>query len=70
MKTVKAVLDELATLGHVELRRAKKFVVPRLVTLELVRKQATKARKSFKAIKAWARPETLKACRVRLGCIR
>ncbi len=46
-KAVKEVVDTLARVGHVELKKNGSFVVPGLVRLVVVKKAATKERKGI-----------------------
>ena len=46
-KAVKDVIEELANVGHVELKKSGVFTVPNLVRLLVVKKAATKERKGI-----------------------
>ena len=46
-KDVKGVLEAIAAIGHVELKKNGLFVVPSLVRMVVVKKPATKARKGI-----------------------
>jgi nucleoid DNA-binding protein len=46
-KSVKGILETMATVGHAELKKNGVFVVPGLVRMVVVKKPATKARKGI-----------------------
>jgi DNA-binding protein HU-beta len=46
-KDVKGILESMASIGHVELKKNGVFVVPGLVRMVVVKKPATKARKGI-----------------------
>ncbi len=46
-KSVKCLVEEMATVGHAELKKNGVFVVPGLVRMVVIKKPATKARKGI-----------------------
>jgi len=46
-KSVKGILEAMASIGHAELKKNGLFVVPGLVRMVVVKKPATKARKGI-----------------------
>ena len=46
-KDVKGVIEAVATIGHVELKKNSIFVVPGLVRMVVIKKPATKERKGI-----------------------
>ena len=46
-KSVKGILEDMASIGHAELKKNGLFVVPGLVRMVVVKKPATKARKGI-----------------------